>query len=67
MIDGSRRVVFDDVEVVRDTSIMMACRVGGMVVGVLPQWILPGTTITRTADRGRLVLPREVALKLGLV
>ena len=67
MIDGSRRVAFDDVEVVRDTSIMVTCRVGGRVVGVLPQWMLPGTTITRTADRGRLVLTREVARNLGLV
>jgi len=67
MIDGSRRVVFDDVEVVRDTSIMMTCRVAGKVVGVLSQWMLPGTTIARTADRGRLVLPREVALNLGHV
>ena len=67
MIDGSRRVAFDDVEVVRDTSIMVTCRVVGKVIGVLPQWMLPGTTIARAADCGRLVLSREVALNLGLI
>ena len=67
MSDGANRVEFDNVEVIRDTSVMVTCRVGGKVVGVLPQRMLPGTTITRAGDRGRLVLPREVALNLGLI
>ena len=67
MMDGSQRVEFDNVEVIRDTSIMVTCRVAGKVVGVLPRRMLPGTTIARAGDHGRLVLPREAALNLGLV
>jgi len=29
--------------------------------------MLPGTTISRMGDHGRLILPREVALNLGLI
>ena len=67
MVDGSRRVEFDDVEVIRDASLILMCRVGMKVIAVPPLRMLPGTTIARMGDRGRLVLPREVALNLGLV
>ena len=67
MIDGSQRVEFRDVEVVRDTSLILICRVGTKTVGVPPRRMLPGTEIARPGDRGRLVLPREVALNLGLL
>ena len=67
MVDGSQRVEFDDVEVIRDTSLILMCRVGMKLVAVPPLRMLPGTTIARMGDRGRLVLPREVALNLGLV
>jgi len=67
MVDGSRRVEFDDVEVIRDANLILMCRVGTKVVAVPPLWMLPGTTIARTGDRGRLVLSRELALNLGLV
>ena len=66
MIDGSRRVEFDDVVVVRRTDLVLMCRVATMVVPVPTRCMLPGTTIL-TADSGRLVLPREVALNIGLV
>jgi hypothetical protein len=67
MIDGSLRVEFDDVEVVRDTGLILMCRVGAKVVGVPSLRVLPGTTVRHMGDRGRLVLPRELALNLGLV
>jgi len=67
MVDGSRRVEFDDVEVIRDTSLILMCRVGMKLIAVPPLRMLPGTTIARTGDRGRLVLSRELALNLGLV
>ena len=66
MIDGSQRVAFDNVEVVRRGDLVVMCRVGIRVVGVPPRRMLPGTTIL-TGDRGRLVLSREAALNLGLV
>ena len=67
MIDGSDRVAFDDVEVVRHAALILMCRVGEKVVAVPPMRVLPGTTISQVGDRGRLVLPREVALNIGLI
>ena len=66
MIDGSQRVAFDNVEVVRRGDLVVMCRVGIRVVGVPPRRMLPGTTIWQPGDDGCLVLPRQVALKLGL-
>ena len=67
MIDGSTRVAFDDVEVVRHAALILMCRVGEKIVAVPPLRMLPGTTISQTGDHGRLVLPRELALNLGLI
>ena len=67
MIDGSDRVAFDDVEVVRHAALILMCRVGEKVVAVPPLRVLPGTTVSQVGDRGRLVLPREVALNIGLI
>jgi len=67
MMDGSQDVGFDNVVVVRRTDLMVMCRVGTRVVAVPPRRMLPGTTILTTADRGRLVISRELALNLGLV
>ncbi len=53
MIDGSGRMEFDDVEVIRDASLILLCRVT-KVVAVPPLRMLPGTTIARMGDRGRL-------------
>ena len=66
MVDSSDRVTFDDVKVIRD-GLVLECRVGNRVVWVPPRRMLRGTTITRTGDRGRLVLSRETALNLGLI
>ena len=66
MTDGSARVELDNVGVVRQTDAILVCRVGGRIVGVPPRRMLPGTTISRMGDCGRLVLSREMALNLGL-
>ena len=67
VIDGSRRAQFEGVEVVRGTDLILMCRVGTRVVGVPRRRMLAGTTIAREGDRGRLILPYEVALNLGLI
>jgi hypothetical protein len=59
-------VTFDDVEVTSD-GVILSCRVRKKVVRVPQQQMLPGTTIARTGDRGRLVLSRWLALNLGLI
>jgi hypothetical protein len=60
-------VVFDKVEVVRPVDIRLMVRVGDRLVSVSPLRVLPGTTGAQTGDRGRLVLPGELVLNVGLV
>jgi hypothetical protein len=66
-MDDEERVTFDNVEVIEHGDLRMLCQVGAKIVAVPPLRILAGTTISYSGDRGRLVLPREVALNLGLV
>jgi hypothetical protein len=66
MIARSQQVEFDNVEVVRETTVILMCRIGTRTVAVPALRMLPGTTVARLGDRGRLILPREVALNLGL-
>ncbi len=66
MGDGSWRVTFENVEVVRRGDLVLMCRVGQKIVGVPLRRMLSGTTIL-TVDRGQLVLARELALNLGLI
>ena len=67
MMDGTHRVEFDDVHVVGANDLVMLCQIGSRIVEVSPHHILPGTTLSGRGDRGRLVLARRVAIKLGLV
>lgn len=60
-------VVFENVEVVRHANGMLMLRVGEKAVSVPVRSVLPGTTVTREGDCGRLVLAREVAQNVGLV
>jgi hypothetical protein len=66
MIDGSDRVEFSDVEVCGTNDHVTMFQVLGQIVTVPWRQILPGTTIAAQGDRGRLVLPRQLALTLGL-
>ena len=67
LIDGSDRLEFDNVEVIRSDSATATCRVGNRLASVPWRWMLPGTELVRTGDSGRLVVPRELAKHLGLV
>jgi len=66
MTDGTRRVEFDDVEVI-NAGLVLWCRVNGAIVAIPPLRLLPGTEIRMAGDRGRLVLPEDVAADLGLL
>jgi hypothetical protein len=67
MIDGLKRVEFANVEVISKTGLVLLCRIGSRIVGVPPLLMLPGSEIRLPGDRGRLVLPLDLAKNLGLV
>jgi hypothetical protein len=67
MIDGSERLEFDNVEVIRSDGVTATCRVGERIVAVPWRRMLPGTGLVQTGDRGRLILAREVAVHIGIV
>jgi hypothetical protein len=66
MIDGAQRIEIDDVEVLDGGGLVMKCRVGDKILFVPPLRMLPGSQIKRTGDRGRLVIPHDLAEDLGL-
>lgn len=66
MMDGTRRVTFEDVEVITG-DLALWCRVNGTIVAVPRLGILPGSQIRRAGDRGRLVLAHDVAEHLELL
>ena len=65
-MDGAQQVEVRDVQVVAATYFTLRCIIGGRFVGVPSLKTLPGTDVARRGDRGRLVLPRDVAERLGL-
>ena len=65
MINGAEQVEVRDVEVVAATYFTLRCIIGGRFVGV-PSLKTLGTDVARRGDRGRVVLPRDVAERLGL-
>jgi len=66
IMEGSDRLEFHDVEALSYRRLSLVCRVGSTLVSVPPRRILPGSQVRRRGDRGKLVLPREVAVDLGL-
>jgi len=66
VIDGSDQVTCENVEVIKRGDLAVLVRIGVRVVMVPPLRMLPGTTVSQTGDRGRLVLPGDVARSLGL-
>jgi len=66
MMDGSDRVEFDDVHVFASSDVVILCSINGKAVAVTPDTVLPGTQVSRIGDRGRLVLPRRIAVDLAL-
>ena len=60
------RVEIANVEVLDYGDLVMRCLVGGRVVWVPSLRALVGTKLKKTGDKGRLVLPHDLALELGL-
>jgi hypothetical protein len=59
-------VTFENVEVVSSSDLAMQVRVQRKIVFIGSLQALPGTTIHRLGERGRLVLPVWVARDVGL-
>ena len=66
IMEGSDRVEFPDVEALSYRRLSLVCRVGTTLVSIPPRRTLPGSQVRRCGDRGKLVLPKEVAIDLGL-
>jgi hypothetical protein len=66
MIEGTNRVEIEDVEVLDYGNMVMRCRVGDRILWVPSLALLLGTNIKYRGDRGRLVLPLDLAVDLGL-
>jgi hypothetical protein len=66
MLEATERVEIADVVVLKDTDLVLYCRVGDEIVAVPSLRILPGTQIKHWGDRGPLVLPHDLAVDLGL-
>ena len=60
-------VTFNDVEVLGKSNLVLRCRIRDRIVGIPPLRLLPGSQIVAVGDRGRVVLPEDVATRLGLI
>jgi len=58
---------FSDVVVLFDTGMSLVCLVDGIRVRVPMHLMRSGTNVRTNGDRGRLVIPRSLALSVGLV
>ena len=67
MIEGTNRVEIEDVEVLDYRNMVMRCRVWRSNCVGPSLALLLGTNIKYRGDRGRLVLPHDLAVDLGLV
>jgi predicted NUDIX family NTP pyrophosphohydrolase len=59
-------VEFADVQVLFDTGLSLVCLVEGMRVRVPTLLIQPGSEVWRNGDHGKLVIPKSLALSVGL-
>ena len=59
--------VLDDVHVVRETDLGWTCEIRGRTIFVGRLQTIPGTTVPRVGDRGRVTLTTAAARDLGLV
>jgi len=58
---AERETVLPDVEVIIHSATLFAFTVNGKYVRIAPDDLLPGTTVVRAGDRGRVVIPRWLA------
>jgi len=67
MIDGTKRIELENVVAMSRTPSVLRCRVGPRIVCIPPWSMLPGTEAWKPGDRGRLVLPFQLADQLRLL
>ena len=60
-------VEFIDVEVLSDTGLVLICTVQGKRFMISPSDIQWGSTVSRPGDRGRLIIPRSLAERIGAI
>lgn len=58
---------FSDALVLFDTGLSLVCLVNGIRVRVPSRLMLSPTEVRQTGQRGKLVIPRYLAVNIGLV
>jgi len=58
---SARETVLTDVDLIIHSATLFAFTVNGKYVRIAPDDLLPGTTVVRAGDRGRVVIPRWLA------
>ena len=66
MIDRTRRIELGVVAMSRTPSVLR-CRVGPRIVCIPAWYLLPGKEVRKPSDRGRLVLPLQLAEQLRIL
>ena len=65
--DHGECMEFADVQVIRDTGLIWLFLIDGKEVGVPPLLVLAGSTVAwPRARRGKLIIPKSLAVTLGL-
>jgi hypothetical protein len=58
---------FTDIHVLFDTGMSLVCLVDGIRVRIPLHLMRPGTEVRAAGDRGTLVIPKSLALTVGLI
>ena len=66
-MEAQESVEFADADALGDAGADLLCRVGDRHVTVPRLLIQPGSAVRQPGDHGRLVIPRWLAIGLGLV
>ena len=67
VMDFQSSIEFGDVEVLRYAGANLICRINRRRVRVAPVLVLPGSEVHAPGDRGKLVIPRWLAVVAKLV
>ena len=66
-MDGGATVEFQGVEIVRESTRAVCCRIREREYWIAPDRLLKGSTVAHFGDRGLMILARQFAEDRGLL